>query len=107
MKKTLDHYVYLTLCDLSITEFKTNHQMNVRSFSTFRGFCNYLHSEIKGKRVKNFMRYVQPLSKELRELYGFPEKECLQYVLRFFNDKMYEKYEKPISMYRAEFNKFL
>jgi hypothetical protein len=105
--KTFQHYIDISICDFSITYFDKNQRHSSKGFSSYKGFCNYMHGEVKAKRYKNYLSIITSIMGNLQSLTGFSKQECVAHITKFFLEKKWERYERPLRQYRSYFNKFL
>jgi len=100
-KKLLDNYIFLLIADSSISNHKKT------KFATYNGYVNYIHGEMKAKRIKNISTYIYPIIEEVSLVFGISKEESSKYVAIYFSDKKWKIYHSAVRMARNHFNIFL
>jgi hypothetical protein len=98
---SFDHYIYLTVTDLSINEFDKS------KFVTYNNFANYYTNELFAKRINNISNVLWSIVDKLIVIFGLGKMEALKYVTNYFIKKLWERYYNAIMMVRKQFGKFL
>lgn len=100
-KELFEHYVNLTITDASISNCDRT------DFSTYGGYAEYIHGQLKQENFSTINRYIFSIATELQIIYGFETNEAVAYVVKFFYDKIWERYHKAVKMVRSHFGIFL
>lgn len=74
-----DNYVFMTICETSSVLFEKSR------FSTYGNYCNTLYlSLLSGNLDKKETNDVIQISNDLVLIYGFDDKTCCDYILKYF-----------------------